>query len=298
MNGNIIIQIMKAEAISDFILGFLFKEINGNIIIQIMKAAAIRGFILGFLFKEKILHITHGVITHSLVLFHRIKYRINKKELSKKSDENSSEGSINTIDFVFKITDNNSFEEYFKNNERNNITLQPLWDYYKNKKVIKIQLDEDFINYLNKNAYKISFHDFINLKNDNEYYVTLDIPFFETFGDVYLYVNYKIDSKKYINVYKTTDEIHSNDFLNIINNNEANNIICSSFEYSTSTPTRVNFEYMTNYLKMFFNNKTDITPELLLLNYDKLDIPVGGVKLNIITVHSENKKFLLNEIVK
>jgi hypothetical protein len=49
---------------------------------------------------------------------------------------------------------------------------------------------------------------------------------------------------------------------------------------------------------MFFNNKTDITPELLLLNYDKLDIPVGGVKLNIITVHSENKKFLLNEIVK
>ena len=278
---------------------------NSIIIIEIMKPAAIHGFLIGFLFKEKIIDISRGVINNSLLLFHRIKYRIDKKGKSKKSDEKSSEGSlgslgslgsISTIDFVFKITDNNSFEEYFKNNEKNNITLQPLWDYYKKKQVIKIQLDEDFINYLNKNEYKISFHDFINLKNDNEFYVTLDIPFFEAFGDIYLYINYRINNKKYVNVYKPSDEIHSNDFLNIINNGEADNIICSSFEYSTSA--KVKFEYMTNYLKMFFNNKRHITPELLLLNYDKLDIQVSDLKLNVITVHSENKKYLLNEIVK
>ena len=276
---------------------------NGNIIIEIMKPAAIRGFLVGFLFKEKIIDISHGIINNSLLLFHTIKNKIDKKGKSKKSDEKSIEGSlgslgslgsINTIDFVFKITDNNSFEEYFKNNEKNNITLQPLWDYYKNKKVIKIQLDQDFINYLNKNEYKISFHDFINLKNENEFYVTLDIPFFETFGDIYLYINYKINSKKYVNIYKPSDEIHSNDFLNIINSTD--NIICSSFEYST--PTKVKFEYITNYLKMFLNNKTDVTPELLLLNYDKLDIPIDNIELNVITVQSENKKYLLNEIVK
>jgi hypothetical protein len=113
---------------------------NGNIIIEIMKPAAIHGFLVGFLFKEKIIDISHGIINNSLLLFHTIKNKIDKKEKSKKSDEKSIEGSlgsINTIDFVFKITDNNSFEEYFKNNEKNNITLQPLWDYYKNKKVIK-----------------------------------------------------------------------------------------------------------------------------------------------------------------
>jgi hypothetical protein len=49
---------------------------NSIINIEIMKPNAIHGFLIGFLFKEKILDVTRGVINNSLLLFHRIKYRI------------------------------------------------------------------------------------------------------------------------------------------------------------------------------------------------------------------------------
>jgi hypothetical protein len=57
-------------------------------------------------------------------------------------------------------------------------------------------------------------------------------------------------------------------------------------------------EYITNYIKMFVNNTIHLTPELLLNNYDKLDVDLDSINLNIITLSSENKKFSSNEFLK
>ena len=49
---------------------------------------------------------------------------------------------------------------------------------------------------------------------------------------------------------------------------------------------------------MFVNNTINLTPELLLNNYDKLDVDLGSTNLNIITLSSENKKYSNNELLK
>jgi len=252
----------------------------------------IKGFIIGFLLKDKIQQVCKGILFNGLNLFHEIKNKIHKKDV--KDDK-----LIQEIYFVFKVTNQESFDEHFKNNETNVIKLQPRWDYYENKKIIKIQLDDDFIDYLNNMSnYNISFNDFINIKNKNEHYVTLDIPFFESFGKIYLYVHYLTNSKNYINVYDGNSNICSDDF-NLVRTDFReflDNVICASVKYKINT--KIKNEYITNYIKMFINNKTDLTPELILNNYDKLDIDLTNIKLNIITVTSENKDYLINNSLK
>jgi len=49
---------------------------------------------------------------------------------------------------------------------------------------------------------------------------------------------------------------------------------------------------------MFVNNTTQLTPELLLNNYDKLDVDLKTTNLNIITLSSENKKYSSVELLK
>ena len=253
----------------------------------------IKGLILGFLLKEKIQEIFNGIVFNGLNIFHGIKNRLSKQG---KLPNNSL---IKNIYFVFKITDEESFNEYFKNNEKNNITLQPIWEYYSNKRIIKIPLDDDFVDYLNSiSDYSIHFNDFVNIKSKSEYYVTLDIPFFETFGEVFLYVKYSVNDRNYINIYSGSDTICSDDFK-IVNTDFKKfmeNIICASVEYKKDSKKKI--EYITNYIKMFVNNITDLTPELLLNNYDKLDVDLDTTNLSIITLSSENKKFSSNEFLK
>jgi len=253
----------------------------------------IKGLILGFLLKEKIQEIFNGIVFNGLNIFHGIKNRFSKQ------GELPNNSLIKNIYFVFKITDEESFDEYFKKNEKNNITLQPIWEYYSNKRIIKIPLDDDFVDYLNGiSDYSIHFNDFVNIKSKSEYYVTLDIPFFQTFGEVFLYVKYSIDDRNYINIYSDSDKICSDDFK-IVNTDFKNfmeNIICASVEYKKDSKKKT--EYITNYIKMFVNNTIHLTPELLLNNYDKLDVDLNSTNLNIITLSSENKKFSSNEFLK
>ena len=253
----------------------------------------LKGIILGFLLKEKIQEIFTGVVFNGLNLFHGIKNRLSKQ------GELPNNSLIKNIHFVFKITDEESFNEYFKNNEKNIITLQPIWEYYANKRVIKIPLDDYFIDYLNSiSDYSILFNDFMDLKRKSEHYVTIDIPFFEKFGEVFLYVKYSVNDRNYINIYSNSDKICSDDFkiVNTEFKNFMENIICASVEYKKDSKKKT--EYITNYIKMFVNNTNDLTPELLLNNYDKLDVDLDSINLNIITLSSENKKFSSNEFLK
>jgi len=252
----------------------------------------LKGLILGFLLKEKIQEIFTGVVFNGLNVFHGIKNRFSKKKLPNNS-------LIKTIHFVFKIEDEESFNEFFKNNENNNITLQPIWEYYSNKRIIKIPLDDDFIDYLNSiSDYSIHFNDFMNLKKKSEHYVTLDIPFFQTFGEVFLYVKYSVNDRNYINIYSDSDKICSDDFkiVNTEFKNFMENIICASVDYKKDSKKKT--EYITNYIKMFVNNTIHLTPELLLNNYDKLDVDLENTNFNIITLSSENKKYSSIELLK
>ena len=76
----------------------------------------LKGLILGFLLKEKIQEIFTGIVFNGLNIFHGIKNRFSKQ------GELQNNSLIKTIHFVFKITDEESFNEYFKNNEKNIIS--------------------------------------------------------------------------------------------------------------------------------------------------------------------------------
>jgi hypothetical protein len=74
------------------------------------------------------------------------------------------------------------------------------------------------------------------------------------------------------------------------------NIICASVDYKKESKKKT--EYITNYIKMFVNNTIHLTPELLLNNYDKLDVDIETTNFNIITLSSENKKYSSVELLK
>jgi len=249
----------------------------------------VTGFILGFLLKEKIQHVGMEVVKGVLGVFHKVKKK-------KNSIINTNPGVIKSIDFVFKITDIEVFDEHFKNKDLNLVRIQPLWNYFKKKQIIKVPLDDDFIKHLNNiGEFNISFKDFFdikNIKNNNEYYITLDIPFFESFGDVYLYITYSINDKKYINVYNKQDLIKTDDFteLDTVYKDFFDTIIAARTEFSNGR-----IEYLTRYLKMFVNNTKLLTPEILLNNYDKIDNDLENKTIDIITEDSETYIFTLNE---
>ena len=126
---------------------------------------------------------------------------------------------------------------------------QPHWDYYPNKQVIKIEItgmEEIGIT---------SYDDFLEHSG-------LDLDFFKSFSDLWIYVHYFIDKKEYINVYK--NNLENNSELNRELNPENDDVICAMFH----TPQKE--YYITKYLKMFQYND-NLTTEDLLLYYDQLD---------------------------
>ena len=56
-------------------------------------------------------------------------------------------------------------------------------------------------------------------------------------------------------------------------------------------------EHITDYLKYFLNNKNVITPEILLLNYDKLDIELNQHISLLMFTKNNNYIFNLNESI-
>jgi hypothetical protein len=148
---------------------------------------------------------------------------------------------------VCKIVDHELFDEFFPVLNTKYRT-QPSWDFYKNKGVIKIEIDP---------AHKIGTYDELLDSTD------LDIPFFKSFSEIYIYIHYNYKDKQYINIYKNEDSINEDDFI-------VKEIKYKQF-YACFLDKYNSEHDITDYLKMYLNNKHKITPELLLNNYDKLD---------------------------
>ena len=155
-----------------------------------------KGIVVGLVIKDTVTKLLKNIVFNTINIVHVIKSKFN---IEKIKDENL----INNAYFICKITN----QDLLIN------TFQPSWEYFSEKKIIKIELDSNFIDYLNNNQFSMTFDKFSELKDsENENYITLDIPYFQSFGEVYYYINYQIESQKFINVYSENSTIDSNDF--------------------------------------------------------------------------------------
>ena len=141
--------------------------------------------------------------------------------------------SENVIYFLCKITNEDVFKEEFPDNK-----VQPHWEYYPNKKVIKIKI-EDY-------DYKpdMSFEEFMLTTSINH-------EFFESFGELFIYA--KFNDK--INVFKQNEKI--------------------KFSYKNIQLKSNGKKYNLSDYYLQFENQ-NVTPEMLLLNYD-LDLLLEDV---------------------
>lgn len=219
----------------------------------------ISGLITGILLKDVIINL----LQQSAIVFY--KFKGNLKSIK------SFNYPIENIYFICKITNQKIFNDFFPENK-----IQPNWKYYSEKQCLKIELDESLVKYLNKNHFNVSFNDFFELNENNQKFITLYLPFFQKFGDNYIYIEYFIDSQKFINIYSNEQILKNTDFelKDTELKRKYSNFICGAIKYGVGN------EYISNYFRSFLNNEQLLTPELLLLNYDKLDI--SDFKLSIL----------------
>lgn len=218
-----------------------------------------KGLIIGFFLKEKIKKVVSFLVINAIDKFHSI---------SSKNKAFRQENGITDISIIYHITNEEIFQETFKNR------FQPGWVYSPQKKALKIPIDPEILNnpIIGGGYY---FYELLNLDTPDGYLITLDVDLFETFGNPYLYVTYYIDYQKYINVYSKSQLIQKSDFTQLKNTNYYSNILCSSIK----SPKNKN-EYITNYLKLFYNN-LEFTPLMIYLNYNNLDLPIDSIELLI-----------------
>ena len=162
------------------------------------------------------------------------------------------------IKFICKITDTPLFDEYFpKFKNQSAPRTQPYWEFSEN--LIKIDIDTPI-------DVPISFE---NLLSD------IDLPLFESFGKIYVYIHYN----NFINIYLPESTIDLLDFepketeLSL----KYKNIIYAAFT------TNDNTIYITSYLKSFFNNTIELTPELLSINHPNVNsLKIVNKEFNVI----------------
>ena len=186
------------------------------------------GFVLGFLLKQ----------TH-IPLWKMIYFNFKDKKQK--------------FYILAKINDKELFDVLFPETNAS-FRTQPMWDFYKNKLVIKIEVENTF-NFSNP----VSYDNFL----DN---TGLDIEFFKSFSELFIYIHYFIDNQEYINVYEKEMSITTNDF--VINETTVfkkfNSIVRATF-HANGKETHI-----TEYFKKFLNNHS-LRTEHLLLYYDQLD---------------------------
>ncbi len=170
--------------------------------------------------------------------------------------------------FMAKITDKNAFDENFPILPTKYRT-QPHWDFYGNKNIIKIEINENF----NFEEKEFTFDEFLNN-------TTLDIEVFKSFAELSVYIHYFVDNKEYINVYTKDSIIKRQDFT--INDTELsrkyNSIICATFNINGKDI------YITKYFKKFLNNTVPLKTDNLLMYYDGLDT----LNANLQIINNEN----------
>jgi hypothetical protein len=185
---------------------------------------------------------------------------------------------INSISFVCHINDIERFDEVFPD-YHNIYKVQPNWLYFDKKQIVKIDLGMEIVKYLNDimdETFEFTIEQFFELKENNEYIIDINTELFKEFGEIYLYVNYSIDGLDYINVYTKDDEILSTQFEYT---NIKNKTLKCTIKYTENDKNFV--EDITEYFKCFTNNDIPITLEMLLYNYDNLNISLQPLLLKL-----------------
>lgn len=174
---------------------------------------------------------------------------------TKKTNKVQANPTGASIYFVAKVTDREGYHLFFPNGS------QPMWDYYPGKDVIKFKIDKYQVN--NKTSFT---------------YLTkeLDLPMIKTFADIYIYTEYN----GIIRIYRESESIKEADF----DSNTTNKVICCKGSINGNGKSF----YITNYINKF-NGADNVTPELLLINYDLFDQPIESIKLNIIKKENINE---------
>jgi hypothetical protein len=164
---------------------------------------------------------------------------------------------INRATLLIKISDYTLFNETFQGK------FQPHWEYHNG--IIKIDLGNDIVKFLNKRPFKFNTEFLLNLKEFGEYLSTVDLDIFKNFAMIYLYIEYTL-GKDYINFYSLADEINSQDFCTKSFKNQEYSI-CQAFVQSMKNPLIFNHDFTRN-IQLFVNNKTKISTEVVLLYYN------------------------------
>jgi len=229
------------------------------------------GFLLGCIFKNKIIHIGIKCISNGIKGYHFIK---KNKQKSK-----SILQKITKVELVIKIKNKEYFQDLFTDYSTNK-------NYFSEKSVFKMVLCDQMIDYLNKNYDTLNIS--IETLCDLGYIETYGYSVLNKIGDIYVYITYNDLLQKFINIYQSSDTICTNDFISNVNN--YNNIICATVKYNSKS------EYITKYFKLFLNNKV-LTLELLLLNYNKLNINLKDTELMIIDSKSNKSFKIIDKII-
>jgi len=182
---------------------------------------------------------------------------------------------INKVYLIVKITNYELFDEEFMPLP-GVARVQPHWEYFPDKGVIKIDLNQEIVDFLNKqHLFKYTFDELFELKIFEEYLITIDKCLFKDFSELFIYIEYTLDNKPFINFYSQNDTIESLDFTTKnFKNNELNFIKAKLIINSI-------FLDITDYIKLFANNKNEVTQETMLLNYN-IDAKLNEMFLKLI----------------
>ena len=194
--------------------------------------------------------------------------------LTKINNTNSEIINDTYFTIVLKIKNKELFNEHFKK-------LPPYWIYLHKKGSIHYSINnsDELIKKLITNTFPLSIKELLDLKDSKgQYFITLDIPFLNDIFDFYIFINYKVDNKNYINIYTENDIIDPSDLYSQQFFNKKEEVIATSLKYGKNKT-----EYLTlHYNKFIRNQNIELTPELLLLNYTSINENLKDSKLYII----------------
>lgn len=184
---------------------------------------------------------------------------------------------INNVELVIKITDYKVFDEEFANLPRVQ-RVQPHWEYFSNKGIIKIDLGCHIVAYLNENKCNFTLESLFEIKEDSEHLVTVDLELFKSFGIPFINIDYRLNNKNYLNFYYSNQVINYTDFTT---KNFTNESFLKRKAYLMMIKDNQYIKDITNYVKLFLNNRNKINVEMILLNYP-INISLNKLILKVI----------------
>jgi hypothetical protein len=174
---------------------------------------------------------------------------------------------IKKIELLVHIKNKEIFNEFFPDIP-NTPKVHPYWNYTRKKDVIKIDLYEEIVHYLNKEkTFEYSVDDIFEIKQYQEYMIGNHLDFFKKFGNTFLYITYVMNGKEYINFYPDDSIIMSTQFS--YKNYKRISSIYTKVKYKENGKLVSND--ITDLVQSFSNNDDPITPEMILLYDDSIN---------------------------